>query len=98
MIYTGAYTAAKHALNGFSKTLRLEEASRDIKVTLIEPGAIETDFILKTHDKEAKEAFSKRKLKKILPQTIANWVLKVIETEPSVCPEVIRITSVEQAI
>lgn len=98
MKYTAVYTATKHALNGFSKTLRLEEASMGIKVTLIEPGAIETDFILKTHDEETKELFSKRKLRKIPPQTIADWVLKVIETEYSVCPEVIRIIPTKQAI
>ncbi len=98
MKYTGAYTAAKHALNGFSQTLRLEEASNGVKVTLIEPGAIETGFMLNTHDEETKKIFAKRKLKKIPPQTIADWVLKVIKTENAVCPEVIRITPTEQVI
>lgn len=98
MSHTGVYTATKHALNGFSKTLRLEEAPNNIKVTLIEPGAIESDFILKTHDKQAKEIFSRRKLKKIPPRTIADWVLKTMESENTVCPEVIRIIPTEQII
>ena len=42
MPLTSTYTASKHALNGFSKVLRIEESTSNISVTVIEPGAIET--------------------------------------------------------
>lgn len=40
----GAYTASKHALEGWSDTLRLELADAGIHVSLIEPGPIESAF------------------------------------------------------
>jgi NAD(P)-dependent dehydrogenase (short-subunit alcohol dehydrogenase family) len=39
-----SYAAAKHALEGWSETLRLEVNSLGIKVVLIEPGAFQTDI------------------------------------------------------
>ena len=42
--YRGAYTASKHALNGYSETLRLELAGSGIEVSIIEPGPIRTRF------------------------------------------------------
>ncbi len=42
--YRGAYNASKYAIEGFADTLRLELADTDIKVSLIEPGPIESDF------------------------------------------------------
>jgi short-subunit dehydrogenase len=42
--YRGAYNASKYAIEGFADTLRLELADTDIKISLIEPGPIESDF------------------------------------------------------
>ncbi|HED36795.1 MAG TPA: SDR family oxidoreductase [Ignavibacteria bacterium] len=95
---TATYTASKHALNGFAKVLRIEGAKHKIHVTTIEPGAIETSFIERTHDTETKKHFSKRKLIKIEPKIIADWVLKVIETDTSVCPEIIQIMPQDQVV
>jgi NAD(P)-dependent dehydrogenase (short-subunit alcohol dehydrogenase family) len=39
-----SYSASKHALEGWSESLRLEMASLGIKVVLIEPGAFRTDI------------------------------------------------------
>ena len=40
----GAYTAGKHALEGWNDTLRLEMADTNIKISIIEPGPIDTPF------------------------------------------------------
>lgn len=40
----GAYTASKHALEGWSDTLRLELVGTNIQVSIIEPGPIDTPF------------------------------------------------------
>jgi NAD(P)-dependent dehydrogenase (short-subunit alcohol dehydrogenase family) len=39
----GAYSASKHALEGFGETLRLEMNPVGIRVVLVEPGAFDTD-------------------------------------------------------
>ncbi|WP_375750823.1 SDR family oxidoreductase [Vibrio sp. HN007] len=44
MKYRGAYNASKFALEGWTDTLRLELHETEIKVSLIEPGPIESQF------------------------------------------------------
>lgn len=44
MKWRGAYVATKFALEGMSDVLRMEMAETGIKVSLIDPGPIETDF------------------------------------------------------
>lgn len=50
----GAYNASKHALEGLVDTLRLELRDSGIRVSLIEPGPIESRF--RAHALEAAEA------------------------------------------
>ena len=40
----GAYCSSKHALEGFSESLRIETHSLGIRVALVEPGAFDTDI------------------------------------------------------
>ncbi|HZD32127.1 MAG TPA: SDR family NAD(P)-dependent oxidoreductase, partial [Candidatus Angelobacter sp.] len=40
----GAYSSSKHALEGFSESLRIETHSLGIRVVLVEPGAFDTDI------------------------------------------------------
>ena len=44
MQYRGAYIASKFAIEGYTDTLRLELNNTAIKISLIEPGPIETQF------------------------------------------------------
>jgi short-subunit dehydrogenase len=44
MKYRGAYNASKYALEGLVDTLRIELADTNIKLSLIEPGPITSDF------------------------------------------------------
>ena len=47
-VYPGGagYTAAKHAVNALTRTLRLELLGKQIRVTEIAPGLVETEFSL----------------------------------------------------
>jgi NADP-dependent 3-hydroxy acid dehydrogenase YdfG len=40
----GVYAGAKHAIEAFSEALRMETAKTDIKVSVIEPGVVETEL------------------------------------------------------
>jgi len=42
--FRGAYNASKYAIEGFADTLRLELSDTNLKVSLIEPGPIESRF------------------------------------------------------
>jgi NAD(P)-dependent dehydrogenase (short-subunit alcohol dehydrogenase family) len=44
MVTTSSYSASKHALEGWSESLRMEVNSLGIKVVLVEPGAFQTDI------------------------------------------------------
>lgn len=41
---SGAYNASKHAVGAFGEALRLELTERHVRVSLIEPGAVETEL------------------------------------------------------
>ncbi|MBW3594057.1 MAG: SDR family NAD(P)-dependent oxidoreductase [Actinobacteria bacterium] len=40
----GGYTASKHAVRAITQTLRLELLGRPIRVTMVSPGLVETEF------------------------------------------------------
>lgn len=44
MVSVSSYSASKHALEGWSESLRLEVNSLGIKVVIVEPGSFETDI------------------------------------------------------
>lgn len=52
----GGYTAAKHAANALTRTLRLELVGEPIRVTEIAPGLVETEFSLVRFDGDAEKA------------------------------------------
>lgn len=50
--YRSAYAASKHALHGFFESLRAENVSNNIKVSVIIPGRIRTQISVNALDKE----------------------------------------------
>ena len=51
----GAYSGTKFAVNAISEALRVELLEDNIRVTMIEPGAVETPLAERTMDEEAQE-------------------------------------------
>ena len=70
------YSSSKAALVGFTKSIALELAPRNILCNLVSPGFIETDMTDKLSDKQKEEILSRIPLKKIgTAESIANGVL-----------------------
>jgi NADP-dependent 3-hydroxy acid dehydrogenase YdfG len=56
---SGVYNATKHAVGAFSESLRQELATRHVRVSLVEPGAVATE--LGSHNRpEVQEAMKQR--------------------------------------
>jgi len=54
----GGYTAAKHAVRAFTKTLRIELLGKPVRVTEVAPGLAETEFALVRFGGDAEKAKS----------------------------------------
>ena len=72
----GAYAGTKFAVNAVSEALRVELLEDNIRVTVVEPGAVETELPDHITDEEAKEGIkSIYGLDDILqPEDIANAI------------------------
>ncbi|MDX6623227.1 MAG: hypothetical protein QOE75_1159, partial [Solirubrobacterales bacterium] len=47
---SGVYNATKHAVGAFSESLRQEVTGRQVRISLVEPGAVATE--LQSHNRE----------------------------------------------
>ncbi|CAN5384108.1 SDR family NAD(P)-dependent oxidoreductase [soil metagenome] len=56
----GVYNASKFAVNAFSESLRQEVTGRGVRVTLIEPGVVDTELRDHITDQTAKAAITER--------------------------------------
>jgi 3-hydroxy acid dehydrogenase/malonic semialdehyde reductase len=71
------YCASKFAIRGFAQALREECAKSDVRVTLINPGAVRTAFFDKLHFEPGA-----RPENAIEPEDIAKALIMVLEARP----------------
>lgn len=84
------YHATKHALEGWSDCLRLETSAFGIKVVIIQPGAIKTEFDVAMDQQFGDEANSPyQSLKSSMEKVIANAYEPGNYSEPEVIANVI---------
>jgi NADP-dependent 3-hydroxy acid dehydrogenase YdfG len=79
MAGSGVYNLTKFGVNAFSEALRQEVAEQNIRVTLIEPGAVATE--LREHNRpEIQEQMNKRfaGVEQLQSEDIANAIIYVI--------------------
>jgi len=55
----GVYSGTKYAVNAISEALRIELQNDDIRVTVIEPGAVATELPTHITDEEARQGMSR---------------------------------------
>jgi NADP-dependent 3-hydroxy acid dehydrogenase YdfG len=82
---SGVYNATKHGVGAFSESLRQEVTGRQVRVSLIEPGAVETELI--DHNRaEVQEAIRQRlgEIERLQAADIADAIAYVVNRPPHV--------------
>ena len=79
----GVYSGTKMAVNGISESLRQELLEDNIRVTMVEPGAVQTELPDHITDEEAREGLSAmlEQLEPLQAEDIANAIAYVV-TQP----------------
>jgi NADP-dependent 3-hydroxy acid dehydrogenase YdfG len=94
---SGAYNATKHAVGAFSEVLRMEVTSKHVRVSLVEPGATDTE--LPTHNRpEVQEGMSKRfeNLERLQAEDISDAISYIVTRPRHVAINEILIRPTEQ--
>ena len=96
--YTLAYAAAKHALRGICRGLRLELAPHGIKVTEIAPGLVETGLLDAVDHPEVLAAYAARSHPPLQPEDVAQAVIAAVGAAPNACPELVVVNPMGQTM
>ena len=74
------YCATKYAVVGFSDTLRKELLADKIRVTVIEPGAVQTELVQQVTDKSTRETIAKwqASMRQLRSEDIASAILYAV--------------------
>lgn len=94
---SGVYNATKHAVGAFSESLRQEVSDRHVRVSLVEPGATDTE--LRSHNRpEIQDALMARlgNIKRLESEEIADAVCYIVTRARHVAINEILIRPSEQ--
>jgi NADP-dependent 3-hydroxy acid dehydrogenase YdfG len=94
---SGVYAGTKFAVNAISEGLRQELLEDHIRVTVVEPGAVETELPDHITDEEARESVSGlRSLERLQAEDIANAILYAVTQPDRVSVNEVLIRPTEQ--
>jgi NADP-dependent 3-hydroxy acid dehydrogenase YdfG len=93
----GVYNATKHAVGAFSESLRQEVTGRHVRVSLVEPGAVETELFGQNRP-EIQELLSQRytAMERLQPADIADAISYIVTRPRHVAINEILIRPTEQ--
>ncbi len=91
--YGSVYAAAKTGLRGFTRALREETASAGIRVMLINPGMVRTDFYDHTHFTPGRHDDNA-----LLPEQIADAVMLALNSERNCVIDEINLTPLKRVV
>tara|TARA_B110000495_G_C22934512_1_gene546428 strand:- start:273 stop:986 length:714 start_codon:yes stop_codon:yes gene_type:complete len=80
---SGVYCATKHAVGAISKSLHLE-MGKQLKITTISPGAVDTAFVDNTTNENMIGDLKKYFAEGLTPEVIAEQIVHCIEQPPNV--------------
>jgi NADP-dependent 3-hydroxy acid dehydrogenase YdfG len=92
------YNASKFGVNGFSEALRQEMASEGVRVTVVEPGAVETELPQHIPDEQVKKQMAERfgDVESLKPEDIANAIVYTVSQPQRVSLNELLIRPTEQ--
>jgi NADP-dependent 3-hydroxy acid dehydrogenase YdfG len=99
-VYPGGagYTAAKHAANAVTRTLRLELLGKPIRVSEVAPGMVETEFSLTRFEGDAEKAARVYEgTTPLTAQDVADAIAYVVTRPPHVDVDYLSIKPTHQA-
>ena len=99
-VYPGGagYTAAKHAVNALTRTLRLELLGRPIRVTEVAPGLVETEFSLVRFGGDAERAAAVYEgLKPLSGEDVADVIAFIVTRPTHVAVDYVSVKPAAQA-
>lgn len=94
---SGVYNLTKHGVGAFSESFRQEFASRRVRSTIIEPGAVATELTDHIRDgvrEQVRERFAD--MQKLEAEDIADAIAYAVTRPPHVCVNEILIRPTEQ--
>src|SRR3954453_11526642 len=95
---SGVYNASKWAVNAFSESLRQEVTTRGVRVSLVEPGAVDTE--LRTHITQAQAREDSARyaegIRQLQSGDVARAILYVITQPPHVAINEVLVRPTDQ--
>jgi NADP-dependent 3-hydroxy acid dehydrogenase YdfG len=92
------YTAVKHGVRAVTRTLRQELLGRPVRVTEIDPGAVETEFSVVRLGSEERAAQVYAGMTPLTGEDIAECVLWVVERPPHVNVDELVVRPLDQVM
>jgi NADP-dependent 3-hydroxy acid dehydrogenase YdfG len=96
---SGAYNATKWAVNAFSESLRQEVTKSHVRISLVEPGAVETELI--SQNRPEVQGFINARLgdmEKLQSQDIADAIAYIVTRARHVAINEVLVRPTEQEI
>jgi len=94
----GVYNASKWAVNAFSESLRQEVTGRGVRISLVEPGAVDTELRDHITQPEAKAAAEQMttSMRALQSEDVARAILYVVAQPPHVAVNEVLVRPTDQ--
>jgi NADP-dependent 3-hydroxy acid dehydrogenase YdfG len=94
----GVYNASKWAVNAFSESLRQEVTGRGVRISLVEPGAVDTELrthITQTEARESSDRYAQA-MRQLQSDDVARAILYVVTQPPHVAVNEVLVRPTDQ--